>query len=76
MKLCKTLVGTHINYWISNMNAMGFIPSRLNSFANGFLQNYSGHVTIVPDPTWKDYINFLSNVTKEDYIKGFQAQYL
>jgi len=39
-------------------------------------QSYKGHVTIVPDPTIRDYLGILENVDMKYYQPSFQSQYI
>jgi hypothetical protein len=63
----KAFVGNELDHAINQMTTLGLLPSTIKRLSNLIVQNYKGHVTIVPNIKMTSYFKILSNPTTEEY---------
>ena len=50
---------------------MGLFPSYFKGLRDMVTQTYKGHITIVPSPTFKDYLNVMTNIDKASFEEAY-----
>ena len=69
VKALKAIQGDTVKYFLKQLQNLGIMPDSLKGFNQTMNQNYKGHITIVPTPSFSDYWNILANVRPEDFRK-------
>jgi len=72
IRTVKSLCGNEIKHWMKQLEILGLLPNNLRWLSGVVSQTYKGNVTIVPNPTFKDYANLLTNVTPEEFKPAIQ----
>ena len=58
----KSMQGDTIKYACKMLQHMGLFPDSMREFHGKMTQNYKGHVTVVPIPSFNDYKDILQNL--------------
>ena len=76
LSIVCSLINNNINYWVQQLSVLGMMPSFMKEFCSLVNQSYQGNVTVVPHPSFQDYREICSNVTREGYSRAFQESYV
>ena len=76
VRTVKALIGNEFRHWLRQFNELGLLPQNLKTLAQVVVQTNKGHVTIVPEPTYRDYRDLFVNLTPETFWPVLQKQYV
>lgn len=71
-RLFKRLLQMELKHRVAQLNTLGIFKF-VTGWLGVFTQDYRGHCTIWPVPSFKDYANILSNPSEDDIVRCIQG---